>query len=34
MANFPENYVQEIIEGNEHEIKQHPHKIGSKSKDY
>lgn len=34
MANFPENYMQEVIKVNEHEIKQHPHKEGYKSKDY
>lgn len=34
MANFPANYMQEVIKVNEHEIKQHPHKVGYKSKDY
>lgn len=26
--------MQEVIKVNEHEIKQHPHKVGYKSKDY
>lgn len=34
MANLPANYMQEVIKINEHEIKQHPHKVGYKSKDY
>ena len=34
MANFPTNYMQEVIKVNEHEIKQHPHKEGCKSKYY
>lgn len=34
MAKFPENYMQEVIKVNEHEIQQYPHKGGYKSKDY
>lgn len=32
MANFPANYMQEVIKVNEHEIKQHPHKVRYKRK--
>lgn len=32
--NFPTNYMQEVIKVIQREIKQHPHKVGYKSKYY